>query len=185
MHMTIDTISTIASEAINISKHSNAKTGKALTRNGVFKQAFERFEMLHGKSNLTSGVKESIRNEVDAQLRSLSMVDWSEVVNREQTYERVGSDGYETGRKVDYKSIAPVSLEQQIIGVGRVLAEHRRKVATRKEGATESDIRKERRIRNELAGLLANAKLDETVIVSEGYKHAESYFSKLEALRTV
>jgi hypothetical protein len=125
------------------------------SRGKAFKAAYERVETQYGKSALDESTKKQVQRAVDEALKAKATITAGEVIHRRATYEQVNTHGeYERGQKITTLDNGCIDPEEQLLGMSRVLSEHRRKMAAKEEGATESDVRKERRIRNAILGLL-------------------------------
>lgn len=175
--ITPNIVTEIAQAALKLAVKNNG-----VSRNKAFSEAFERVETQWGKAALTDGVKRELRDAVDKALKEQAKFTKSEVVTREQHYANVNGDGdLLIGRRVTTLDTAEKEIDQELLILSRFLNEHRAKVAVKKDGATEGDIRKERRLRNAI-----NARLHECKVANIGGEIVENvlkYVAGLPAIR--
>jgi hypothetical protein len=136
------------------------RKGNTISRNKAFAECFEQVETRWGKSALTAVTKKDIRDYVDSQLKESAAFTKHEVIARESAYVNVNGDGdVIVGRRIVTLNNEARTEEQELLLLSRTLNEHRSKVARKTEGATEADIRKERRLRNAINSRLHECKL--------------------------
>lgn len=156
----------------------------SIVRNKAFAAGFERIETNWGKGALDTETKASLRREIDSQIKEKFMLTKHEVIIRGANYEQVNAHGeYETGRKITSLDNAPKTDAEIILGMVRVLDVHRLKVSKKEDGASEGDIRKERRIRNAILGLLDDMSKTDAKQSAE-FSNTKKYMDSLPSLRT-
>lgn len=150
----------------------------SIVRTKAFAAAFERVETNWGKGALDTDVKASLRREVDNQIKEMFTLRKQEVIVRGANYEQVNAHGeYETGRKIISLDNAPKTPDEVLLGMVRCLNVHRLKVSKKEDGANEGDIRKERRIRNAILGLIDEMRKGEgskTTVFTNTCKYMDS-----------
>jgi hypothetical protein len=171
--ITPNIVTEIAQAALKLAVKNNG-----ISRNKAFSEAFERVETQWGKAALTDGVKRELRDAVDKALKEQAKFTKHEVVTREQHYANVNGDGdLLIGRRVTTLDTQEKEIDQELLILSRFLNEHRSKVAVKKDGASEGDIRKERRLRNAI-----NARLHECKVANIGNEIVENVFKYVAGL---